>query len=47
MFGGYFILVLLFVLAAKITGEWGILGSVESLLEMTFFIPAFLNWRKA
>ena len=47
MFGGYFILVLLFVLVAKITGEWGILGSVESLLEMTFFIPAFLYWRKA
>lgn len=47
MFGGYFVLVLLFVLAAKITGEWGILGSVESLLEMTFFIPAFLYWRKA
>ena len=47
MFGGYIILVLLFVLAAKVTGEWGLLGSVESLLEMTFFIPAYLYWRKA
>ena len=46
MFGGYFALVAVIVLIAKITGEFGILGSVESLLEMTFFIPAFCYWRK-
>ena len=46
MFGGYAALVTIFVLIAKITGEFGILGSVESLLEMTFFIPAFCYWRK-
>ena len=40
IFGGYFILVLIFVVFAKITGEWGVTGSLESLLEMTFFIPA-------
>ena len=46
IFGGYFILVLIFVVFAKITGEWGVTGSLESLLEMTFFIPAYLYWRK-
>jgi hypothetical protein len=46
IFGGYFILVLIFVVFAKITGEWGLTGSLESLLEMTFFIPAYLYWRK-
>ena len=45
IFGGYFILVLIFVVFAKITGEWGLMGSLESLLEMTFFIPAYLYWR--
>ena len=46
MFGGYFALVAVIVLIAKITGEYGLLGSTESLLEMTFFIPAFCYWRK-
>ena len=46
IFGGYFILVLIFVVFAKITGEWGLTGSLESLLEMTFFIPAYLYWRE-
>lgn len=46
MFGGYILLVLIFIVAAKITGEWGITGSLESLLEMTFFIPAFLYWKR-
>jgi hypothetical protein len=46
MFGCYVILVFLFVLIAKITGEWGITGSLESLLETTFFIPVFLYWRQ-
>lgn len=46
MFGGYFALVALIVLIAKITGEYGLLGSTESLLEMTFFIPALCYWRK-
>ncbi|MBR1506746.1 MAG: hypothetical protein IJ619_01910 [Eubacterium sp.] len=45
IFGGYFILVLIFVVFAKITGEWGVTGSLESVLEMTFFIPAYLYWR--
>jgi hypothetical protein len=46
MFGGYAVVVLVFALIAKLTGEYGILGSVESLLEMTFFIPAYIYWRK-
>ena len=46
MFGGYVLVVLAFALIAKLTGEYGILGSVESLLEMTFFIPAYIYWRK-
>ena len=46
MFGGYFALVAVIVLIAKITGEYGLLGSTESLLEMTFFIPAFCYWKK-
>lgn len=46
MFGGYALVVLVFALIAKLTGEYGILGSVESLLEMTFFIPAYIYWRK-
>lgn len=46
MFGGYALLVLVIALIAKLTGEYGLLGSVESLLEMTFFIPAYFYWRK-
>lgn len=46
MFGGYFALVAVIVLIAKITGEFVLLGSTESLLEMTFFIPAFCYWKK-
>lgn len=46
MFGGYALLVLVIALIAKLTGEYGLLGSVESLLEMTFFIPAYCYWRK-
>lgn len=46
MFGGYALLVLVIALIAKLTGEYGLLGSVESLLEMTFFIPAYSYWRK-
>lgn len=46
IFGGYFALVAVIVLIAKITGEFGLLGSTESLLEMTFFIPAYIYWRK-
>ena len=46
MFGGYVLTVLLFVLIAKVTGEWGITCSLESILEITFFIPAFLYWRR-
>ena len=46
MFGGYALVVLALALIAKLTGEYGILGSVESLLEMTFFIPAYIYWRK-
>ena len=45
--GGYVILGLIFILIAKLTGEWGITGSLESLLETTFFIPAYLYWQKA
>jgi hypothetical protein len=44
MFGGYTLLVLVIALIAKLTGEYGLLGSVESLLEMTFFIPAYFYW---
>ncbi len=46
MFGGYALVVLALALIAKLTGEYGILGSVESLLEMTFFIPAYIYWSK-
>ena len=46
MFGGYTLLVLVIALIGKLTGEYGLLGSVESLLEMTFFIPAYFYWRK-
>ena len=46
MFGGYALVILVFALIAKLTGEYGILGSVESLLEMTFFIPAYIYWCK-
>lgn len=46
MFGGYALLVLVIALIGKLTGEYGLLGSVESLLEMTFFIPAYFYWRK-
>lgn len=46
MFGGYALVVLVLALIAKLTGDYGILGSVESLLEMTFFVPAYLYWRK-
>ena len=46
MFGGYALVILVFALIAKLTGEYGILGSVESLLEMTFFIPAYIYWLK-
>ena len=46
MFGGYALVILVFALIAKLTGEYGILGSVESILEMTFFIPAYIYWRK-
>lgn len=46
MFGGYALLVLVIALIAKLTGEYGLLGSVESLLEMTFFLPAYCYWRK-
>ena len=37
----------MFILVAKLIGDWGITGSLESLLETTFFIPAYLYWRKA
>ena len=46
MFGGYAVIVLIFILIAKLTGEWGITGSLESLLETTFFIPSYLYWKK-
>ena len=31
-----------FLLIGKLTGEWGLTGSLESLFETTFFIPAYL-----
>lgn len=46
MFGGYALVILVMALIAKMTGEYGILGSAESLLEMTFFIPPMVYWRK-
>ena len=46
MFGGYAILVLVVILICRLTGEWGLTGSLESLLETTFFIPAFLYWKR-
>ena len=46
VFGGYVILVIIVILICKLTGEWGLTGSLESFLETTFFIPAFLYWKK-
>ncbi|MBR1797752.1 MAG: hypothetical protein IJ757_07060 [Clostridiales bacterium] len=46
MYGGYAVLFALFMLIGKLTGEWGLTGSLESLFETTFFIPALLYWRK-
>ena len=46
MFGGYAVVAGILILIAKLTGDWGITCSLESLLETTFFIPAFLYWRQ-
>jgi hypothetical protein len=46
VFGGYVILVIIVILICKLTGEWGLTGSLESFLETTFFIPAFRYWKK-
>lgn len=47
IYGGAVAIALLFILIARMTGEWGITGSLESLFEMTFFIPGLLYFRKA
>ena len=46
MFGGYAVGAAILILIAKLIGDLGITCSLESLLETTFFIPAFLYWRK-
>ena len=46
MYGGYAVVFAIFMLIGKITNEWGLTGSLESLFETTFFIPALLYWRK-
>ena len=34
------------LLIGKLTGEWGLTGSLESLFDTTFFIPAYLYWKQ-
>ena len=46
MYGGYAVVFGVFLLFGKLTGEWGLTGSLESLFETTFFIPAYLYWKK-
>jgi hypothetical protein len=46
MFGGYAVVAAILILIAKLSRDWGITCSLESLLETTFFIPAFLYWRQ-
>ena len=46
MYGGYALLLGLVLLVCKCSGEWGFVGSLESLFETTFFIPAFIYWRR-
>ena len=45
MYAGYGVVFGLFILIGYLTGEWGLTGSLESLFETTFFIPALLYWR--
>ena len=47
MYAGYALVVCIFTVIGKITGESGLTGSLESLLETTFFIPAFLYYDPA
>lgn len=44
MYGGYAIVFAIFILIGKTTNEWGLTGSLESLFETTFFIPALIYW---
>lgn len=44
MYGGYALVFGAFWLIGRLTGEWGLTGSLESLFETMFFIPAFLYW---
>ena len=46
MYGGYALIFGLFLGIGSITKEWGLAGSLESLFETTFFIPALLFWKK-
>jgi hypothetical protein len=46
MYGGYALLLGLVLLVCKCSGECGFVGSMESLFETTFFIPAFIYWRR-
>lgn len=46
MYGGYALLFGLFLLIGYLSGEWGLTGSLESLFEITFSVPALLFWNK-
>lgn len=46
MYGVYAVAFGVFLLIGKLTGEWGLTGSLESLFETTFFIPAYLYWKQ-
>lgn len=39
-------MILAVILISKLTGEWGFTGSLESLFEMTFFLPGYLHFTK-
>jgi len=46
MYVGYVVVFAAFMLIGKLTGEWGLTGSLESLFETTFFIPAYVYWNQ-
>ena len=46
MYLGYAIVYALVILIVKISGVTGLRGGLESLFEITFFLPAFFAWKK-
>lgn len=46
IYGGAAVVILAVILISKLTGEWGFTGSLESLFEMTFFLPGYIHFTK-